>query len=614
MKCKFCGKRIKKNSNMCEYCGKEINEGMNTEELIDAMPEIRDEFDKISELQEKEKKKEEKKEKRAQGRKKRIIAAVLIIAAILACVVGGIYYYNDKAGAGQPQEPVLTTTAIDSQFQKSFAGEGFTNLAILDAASAKEAINGAKATFNIQDVEKEYELEKEFSIGDSKIYRFRQMYEGIPVFGGEIAIMADSAGSAKAINIAYVETKGLTTSYAIDEGKASAAITEYVNVMADDYSVVNGVKISPISKAVCNTDGKAYLAYCANVSGYNRNGEYIAYNVFVDGISGNGICSVVTSSYETETAETVTEEEIEDSYIYKMITVNDKFKWNDDAVDTAKEDIKISDVTDGNASEYVMSIKKAVDDAYAYFDNTFGWKGLNGTGEEFKVYINPNEYVEENLPAEKAMYTNGSLMFFREDLAQGEIDYNTVVHEYAHGVIENIAAMCGTKQINENAAIAEGLADVFAELAEAKLTGENPDWIHGVRNLKVPDMGYHISTATAPQIISIQECYEYSTIVSHMAAYMSSYIDIDTQNEIWFKTMCLMTRHTDFAEFAQILDAVVNDMYAYTKIDMEQYSSIKTGIEMLSASEQDFYAMEHDEAEPELPSGEATAETETTEE
>ena len=130
MKCKFCGKRIKKNSNMCEYCGKEINEGMNTEELIDAMPEIRDEFDKISELQEKEKKKEEKKEKRAQGRKKRIIAAVLIIAAILACVVGGIYYYNDKAGAGQPQEPVLTTTAIDSQFQKSFAGEGFTNLAI----------------------------------------------------------------------------------------------------------------------------------------------------------------------------------------------------------------------------------------------------------------------------------------------------------------------------------------------------------------------------------------------------------------------------------------------------------------------------------------------------
>ena len=612
MKCKFCGKRIKKNSNMCEYCGKEINEGMDTNELIDAMPEIRDEFDKISELQEKDKKKEEKKEKRAKGKKKRIVTAVLIIIVILACVAGGLYYYTNNGGTEEPTEPVLTTTAIDSQFQKSFAGEGFTNLAIFDAASAKEAINGAKATFNIQDVEKEYALDREFTIGDSKIYRFRQMYEGIPVFGGEIVIMADAAGSAKAVNVAYVETKGLTTSYGIDEGKASAAITEYVNAMSDNYSVVNGVKVSPIEKSVCNTEGKAYLAYCANVSGYNRNGEYIAYNVFVDGISGNGICAVVTSSFETATAETVTEEEIEKSYIYNMLTVNDKFKWNDDTVDTAKEDIKIRDVTDGNASEYVISIKKAVDDAYEYFDTAFGWKGLSGAGDEFKVYINPNEYVEENLPAEKAMYTNGSLMFFREDLAQGEIDYNTVVHEYAHGVIENIAAMCGTKQINENAAIAEGLADVFAELAEAKITGEAPDWIHGVRNLKIPDMGYHISTADAPQILSIQECYEYSTIVSHMAAFMGNYIDIDTQNEIWFKTMCLMTRHTDFAEFSKIFEAVVNDMYAYGKIDLEQYGSIKTGIEMLGASEEGFYSIEQEMTEP--VEEEVTEEIETTEE
>ena len=599
MKCRFCGKRIKKNSNMCEYCGKEINEGMDTDELIDAMPEIRDEFDKISELQEKEKKKEEKKEKRAKGRKKRVVTAVVLVVVILACVVGGIYYYTNKEKTeDSKQEVVLTTTAIDAQFQKSFAGGGFTNLAVLDAASAKESINGAKAAFNIQDVEKEFELVKEFSIGDSKIYRFRQMYEGIPVFGGEVVIMADAAGGAKAVNIAYVETKGLTTSYAIDEGKASAAITEYVNALSDNYSVVNGVKISDIRKTVCNTEGKTYLAYCANVSGYNRNGEYIAYDVFVDGISGNGICTVVTSSFETAAAE-VTEDEVEESYIYKMITVNDKFKWNDDTVETAKGDIKISDVTDGNASEYVISIKKAVDDAYKYFDSTFGWKGLDGAGGEFEVYINPNEYVEDNLPAEKAMYTNGKLMFFREDLTQGEVDYNTVVHEYAHGVIENIAAMCGTRQINENAAIAEGIADVLAELAESKLTGEVPDWVHGVRNLAMPDMNYHISTAEAPQILSIEECYEYSTIVSHMAAFMSDYIGMDAQNEIWFKTMCMMTRHTDFADFSGILEAIVDDMYAYSKIDIDQYSAIKTGIEMLGASEQDFYSMEQEMTQPE---------------
>ena len=71
---------------------------------------------------------------------------------------------------------------------------------------------------------------------------------------------------------------------------------------------------------------------------------------------------------------------------------------------------------------------------------------------------------------------------------------------------------------------------------------------------------------------------------------MNSYVDIATQNEFWFKALCLMTRHTDFVEFNSILDAVTNDMYSSSKLDDVQYSSIKTGIEMLSASEQDFFA------------------------
>lgn len=587
MECRFCGKKIKKDSNICEYCGKEINEGLGTDELIDAMPEIRDEFDKISKLQEKDKKREEKKEKRAKNKKKRVITAIIIVAVILACVAGGYYYYTTIQEEPQVEEPVLTTSAIDSLFQKSFAGAGFTDVLITDAASAKSALNGAKASFNIQDVESEYELTSEMSVGESKIYRFRQMYCGIPVFGGEAVIMADSAGAAKAINIAHIETKGLTSTYLIDEGKASTAITEYVNAMADEYSIVNGVEVSEIEKAVCNTENKAYLAYRANVSGYNANGEYIAYDVFVDGVSGNGICVVVTSSFENSTS--VTENEVEESYIYEMATVNDKFKWNDPTVGTAEDPIRINDVIDGNASEYVVSIKNAVDRAYNYFSSVFDWDGLNGKGDKFKVYINPNEYVEENLPAEKAMYTNGKLMFFREDLTQGEIDFNTVVHEYAHGVIESIAGMCGTKQLNENAAIAEGMADVFAELAEARIANAAPDWVHGVRNLAIPDMEYHISTSTAAEINDIQDCYEYSTIVSHMAAYMDAYIDNATQNEFWFKALCLMTRHTDFTEFGSIVDVVTEDMYASGKINVEQYGSIKTGIEMLSASEQDFY-------------------------
>ena len=54
MKCRFCGKRIKKNSNVCSKCGKEVTEGIATDELIDALPELHDEFDNISKMQQKE--------------------------------------------------------------------------------------------------------------------------------------------------------------------------------------------------------------------------------------------------------------------------------------------------------------------------------------------------------------------------------------------------------------------------------------------------------------------------------------------------------------------------------------------------------------------------------
>ncbi|MBO5733643.1 MAG: hypothetical protein J6R66_01965 [Clostridia bacterium] len=591
MRCKFCGKKIKKNSEICICCGRNINEELGTDDLIDAMPELRDDFDIISKMQAKDKKKKEKKEKRAKHKTRRIVIAITLVVLILACVAVGMLLFKDMNQTKQPEEQELTTSAIEAPFQKRFAGANFTDIKIVDAESAKEVINSAKSTFNIKDVDSEFELKSETKVGNTTIYRFGQMYKGIPVYGGEMVIMADEQGTAYALNGAYVTTDGLTTTYKLDKGSASAAITESVNSMGDDYAVTSGVSITEIEKVVCNVQNKTYLAYMANVSGYNTNGVYISYHVFVDGISGNGIGAVVTSSFEN--GADITQDLVEESYIYEMITANDKFNWNDETIPNAEEPISITEVEAGNASAYVSGIKTAVDNAYKFFNSSFGWKGLSGNGESFKVYINSNEYVEKTLPTEKAMYTNGKLMFFREDMTLGEVDYNTVVHEYAHGVMANIVGFSGTMACDENAAIAEGLADTFAELAEARLTGVAPDWIHGERNLAIPGEGYHISTSTAATINNMQNCYEYSTIVSHMAAYMSEYVsDISVQEEFWFKAMCMMTRYTDFEEFSSILEAVTQEMHSNGRIDEMQYGSIMTGIEMLGASEQDLYSIE----------------------
>ena len=585
MKCRFCGKRIKKNSNICSKCGKEVTEGLGTDELIDALPELHDELENISKIQEKEKKKEERKEKRAKNKTKRIIITIIVVFAILGGVLGGMLYQKHKEQEEKDRlDQIVTTSAIDSVVQKTFIAGGFTDKIVTDSATAKDVIAEQKDTFSFVNADIEFELEREIKIGTSTVYRFAQKYNGISVYGGNMLLMADKDGKVIGLNGVYVPTDGLSTSYSIDEGSASTAITEYVNSL-EDFAVVEGINITDIKKAVCNNNNKAYLTYSANVSGYNNSAEYIAYDIFVDGVSGKGVCVSVTSSFENESV--VTADDIADSYIFKMATASDKFNWNDDTIELAREPISIKDIEIGNTSAYVSSVKNAVDSAYNYFNNAFGFKGLTGNGESFLVYINSNEYVEDDLPTERAMYTNGKLMFFREDLTQGDIDQNTVMHEYAHGVMHNIVGFRGTMEFSENSAIAEGLADIFAELAEATATGVAPDWIHGERNLYEPTNGYYGAIPAEISIKDVQDCYNYSTIVSHLASQISQSLQsVALQNELWFKTMCMMTSNSDFSELSSILNAVVSNIYQEYKLNDTQYAQIIKYVKMLDISNQ----------------------------
>lgn len=584
MKCRFCGKRIKKNSNICKACGREVTEGLGTEEMIDAMPELHDDFDKISKLQAKDKKKKEKKQRREENKLKgaKIAIAVILVVTILAGVVVGALFYTGILGKEEVVEP--TTSAIEGELRKTFAGVNFTDTPITDEVSAKAAIASGQETIGFADVENEYKFDKKIDFSGSTTYRFRQVYLGIPVYGGEAVISARDDGTPISYNCSYITTKGLTAAQTINKATAENAIVDYVSKLPDEYVIVSGINVTPSQKVVTNSNGKTYLAYVANVSGYNRFDEYNAYDVFVDAVGGGGIGVVATSSFENEGTEIT--QDTEESYIYEIATVNDKFEWNDEKSTIAEDKILISDITLGNASPYIVGVKDATDRAYNFFNTQYGWKGLDGNGTGFKVYINSNQYVSDKIPTGNALYTNGKLMFFREDLTQGEVDYNTVIHEYAHGVMQNLSGVKGTKALNENAAIVEGMADIFAELAEIRQNG-TADWKHGERDLAAPSNGYYMTTSGVINITDLRSCYAYSTVVSHMGAITAGSIaDINTLCEYWFRVACTMTQNTDFAEFYQILDCVALSMYEEGKIDDVTKTEIFTGVEMMSSSEQ----------------------------
>lgn len=611
MKCKFCGEELKDGANFCEFCGKEQEafvgaagqEEKGTADMIDALPELHDELDRIAEMREKSK-----------HRKRRVLVSVILIVACAAGVWFGMNYLKDQRKPVQPVggevSSVPATSGVAGEVKETLLGSGFTQVKILDGATAEDAIHSVKDQLGITDANTSFVMKSKTAVGNDTYYRFSQTCGGLKVYGGEVVLAAAQNGTPIALNGRVVETDGLDLNAALDAGGASNAVSEYVNKLSGDYRITEGANVTVAEKVVCNFEGKTYLAYVSNVSGYNEKGEYVAYDAFVDADAGSGIYVCATSSYENGGEEAALPETdsaevpAADSSVppsaaesaMTMFTVNDKFNWNDKTKTSALEEIRREDIDAGNMSAYVAGTKASVDRAYAYFKDSFGYAGLNGKNGNFKVYLNSNEYLKDKLPPEKALYSGDVLMFIREDLTSGELDINVAAHEFAHGVMYHIAQFDGTRNFSENAAVAEGLADVFGELCEAHFAGGTADWIHGSRNLAAPESGFVTKLSGAAEMKDIAECYRYSTVVSHAVYQMNANgVDTGALGELCFRSLCLMTKGASFSQWRTVSELAARNMTDTGRLTEEQFAAVCAALDNTGIKGQRLYARQVDE-------------------
>jgi len=575
MKCTNCGKRIKKNAVCCKHCGINVSVEKSSSELIDDMPELHDELHKISKMREK-------------AQNKRSIKPFIICAVlVLACLAGvwlGINYYNEKEKQANA-EVILVSSGVSGSAQNIFYEDGISGTELKDSETAEIALNERLPALFVTDENTKYTFKDEYTVRNNTYYRFNQTFCGVDVCGGELILASLNNGSKTLIAGTLIETNGLSIKHQLDSGSASNAISAYISKLPSEFVIASGTNVSEPKKVVCNFENVTYLAYTSNISGYNENGEYTAYDVFVDAGNGNGITISHTSSFENSgndervsgeesvvsDKDTMTGETLYNSPVsYYM--VNDKFNWNDETKTSAVERINVEDFSGGFVSPYVASTKKAVENAYSYFENKFGYKGLDGKSGHVRVYLNANEYLDEKLPQYRAMHTRDILMFIREDLTSGELALNTAVHEFAHGVMKNVANLSGTQSLTENAVISESLADVFGELAELSLTGAS-DWIHGEANLSMPGAGYFDIFPETLNIENATSVYALSTVIGHSFYKMhQSGISADVLSDLAFNTVMLMTANTDFKDFLTITQYLLDSMAEAGRITPEQLS------------------------------------------
>ena len=583
MKCNFCGKRHKKTEVTCPHCGKEVHtEGLNNSQIMDNMPELHDELSAIGQMRKR--------------RERRMRAGIITTAVIVLCVglgVGAMLFVKNMQGKEIPVDaPAVVPESVAAEPVTKILEEGFCDVLVTDADSALAAVNSARTAFGIVDTDVDFVYEKEISFGTDTYYRFSQSYRGIKVYGGEMILLADANGTAAVLNGTYIPADGLDTDAKLNSANANNAISTYINKLSEDFCVKDGIRVTEAEPIVCNYKGKSYFAYMAEVSGYNEKGEFVGYDAFVDADLGNGLFTFSKAGYvngEQETADSAVdaapqEAEPIDSLtgIYSMYTVSHKFDWNAENRSSALDELPEEAVFSGEASKLVKDIKHAVDGAYNYFSESFGWRGLDGVGSSFRVYLNSNEYVAESLSEDKALYYDDVLMFVQENTTETEFQPNIATHEYAHGVFAHVADLAGTASNTENAAIGEGMADVFAELCE----GDSADWMVGGRNIAQPTGVYLAVLPEEVRVLSAANAYHYGTIVSHMAYTMHQEgIGAKKLGELYFRTLCLLNKNNGFAEFASLLELSAKKMMAEGTLSDVQFTIVKDALRNVNLKE-----------------------------
>lgn len=146
---------------------------------------------------------------------------------------------------------------------------------------------------------------------------------------------------------------------------------------------------------------------------------------------------------------------------------------------------------------------------------------------------------------------------------------DVIAHEYTHFVSRELVGWIGNC---ENGALNEAMSDVFGEIIESKVTGNEIDWMMDeYRNIKEPYLqenpivyrGVAWQETSNP---SINNDYGYvhsnSTVISHSAYLMwngidgntSKKIDTDKLAKLWYRAMLMMPADCDFSTCRQLVE------------------------------------------------------------
>lgn len=417
----------------------------------------------------------------------------------------------------------------------------------------------------------------EFVDNFDNYYRYKQMYNGIEVYGGGISVSLEDNKINNIVDYSYSVPESFNIEPENSENDLLEIAKDTLNTNkrpSDSKLIIYPKNMTDFelayfydfgfSKIIISDKDKSILSKYSAINDANG---------IDDKLSEIASSDYLESNDELETIEKLKQKDgtyvLSDSYrniqFYKIkdeydTIESEEFLENSNKYYDIRQWDSLNEMISLNDYKSELQAMENLQKIYDYYYNEFNHKSII-IDEDYtlKVLTNFNKMIDDD--GETIDYSNNAaLVYFNKNdirIYLGSLNYwnddlDVMGHEYGHGYV-NLIAEVGDD--NQTKAVNEGYADIFGMLAEAYYNDSKLDGNVGIRDIKGSLLKYNEYTEDI-------DYHNMSPIISRVAYLMSINDDLDLSfselEKIWFYSLYKLPKHIvtfDDVEIAVLLQA-----------------------------------------------------------
>lgn len=432
----------------------------------------------------------------------------------------------------------------------------YSDISVKSVDAALYSLYSVRSLIGIENPKEELSWIATNHDGVSRSYTFAQLYDGIPVYGTTVTVVADMSGKTQALRSSLVARSNMSGIYDTGNLSEDAVSGDYNNVISCQKTLyaIGDYEKKPVLAYKITTKDKVIIASAENgneLTSYSNNAGYGEYTAMGKGEDEHGAFVNFPVSYNTDDGVTYYLEDIERGiYVY-----------GDESGDTAKNsNANWADSTAISAYTNVITV-------YDWLQEKLGRNSIDDNGNN--IIVNVHDYKKEGLYG-TAHYENATneICFFDNKSGNAPTvasDIEVVAHEMLHGMFNSILSQNGAAELpyaGDVGAIYEGYSRVLSEY----ISGKQLTYNSGVSDASatdaqhIPNFQNHGSYAT-PVTISDGSFYNgddadiyvhtNSNLVTNLNYLLvASGLSEEDALKLWYSSIMLgYDAHSDFDDF-----------------------------------------------------------------